>query len=267
MYRFGFVVFALISSALALPAHAEDVAKKPVASQNAGGIDAKDAGSIAGIVRFKGIKPPAQPITEIGRNIFCKQCYPGEPPLVDSLVFGKNGDDDTLANVLVYVSKGLEGKTFEPAKEPVLLDQVGCMYVPHVVAVMAGQTLSVRNSDATLHNVMASPQNNSPFNFGMPAKNQVIDRVFKQPEFKINLRCFMHPWMSAYVHVLPHPFFAITGVDGSFALKGLPPGEYEISVLQETSLFEPVVAASTVKVGANQTKQCDFTYRPRTEPK
>jgi len=149
----------------------------------------------------------------------------------------------------------------------VLLDQVGCMYAPHVVAVMTGQTLRIRNSDATLHNVMSNPQNNAPFNFGMPSKNQVIERVFQHPEFKMNLRCFMHPWMSGYVHVLENPFFAVTGADGTYSIKGLPPGEYEISVLQETSLFEPTPATAAVKVCANQTAHADFTYQPKGDQK
>ena len=130
-------------------------------------------------------------------------------------MFGKNGDDDTLQNVLVYVSKGLEGKDFDPPKEPVVLDQVGCVYTPHVVAVMAGQPLEVRNSDATLHNVMAKTRQNTPFNFGMPGQSPPVTKVFKQPEFKINLQCFMHPWMYALLHVLDHPFFAVTGPDGA----------------------------------------------------
>ena len=235
---------------------------------NIGGIESKDGGTITGVVHFKGTKPEAKPIAEVAGNGSCKEHYKDKPlPLHDSFVFGKNGNDDTLANVLVYVSKGLEGKTFDPPRRPAVLDQVGCMYTPHVVAVMVGQTLEIRNSDATLHNVMANPRNNPPFNFGMPVKDQVSEKVFKHAEFKMNFRCFMHPWMSGYVHVLPHPFFAITGEDGSFTIKGLTPGEYVITVLHETSMFEAEPAESAVKVGANETKQVDFTYRPKAESK
>src|SRR5579864_7271315 len=132
--------------------------------QSAGGIDSNAGGTITGIIRFKGAKPQAKPIEEIAGNAFCKQHYHGELPLREDFVFGKNGNDDTLENVLVYVSKGLEGKTFEVPKEHIVLDQVGCMYTPHVVAVMVGQTLEIRNSDATLHNVMTMPRDNLPFN-------------------------------------------------------------------------------------------------------
>lgn len=253
----------VVLSFLAGPARASEEAEKKVAPQNVGGIETKDGGAATGIVRFKGAKPEAKPIQEIAGNSFCKQCYPDELPLHDDFVFGKNGDDDTLENVLVYVSKGLEGKKFDPPKEPAILDQVGCMYTPHVVAVMVGQTLEIRNSDATLHNVMTSPRNNPPFNIGMPSQDQTLTKVFRQPELKMNFRCFMHPWMSSYVHVLEHPFFAVTAADGTFTIRGLPPGQYEISVLHESSLFEPTPAVAKVTLAAGESKKIDFTYHPR----
>jgi plastocyanin len=253
--------------ALALSAVAQekpDGNEKKRLPVNVGGVEDRNGGVVTGVVRFKGAKPEPKPITELAGNSFCKSCYkPGEVPQRDNVLFGKNGSDDTLQNVLVYVSKGLEGKKFDAPKQPVVLDQVGCVYTPHVVAVMAGQTLEIRNSDPTLHNVMAAPRNNAPFNFGMPVKDQKTEKVFKSPEMKMNLKCFMHPWMSSYVHVLEHPFFAVTGPDGTFTLKGLPPGEYELTVLHETSLFEPAPATATVKVAAGETKTADFTYQPR----
>lgn len=244
---------------------AADEADKKRPPQSVGGVvDSKDGGTVTGIIRFKGTKPEAKPIAEIAGNSFCKQHYEGDLPLHDNFVFGKNGNDDTLVNVLVYVSKGLEGKKFEPPKDPAILDQVGCMYTPHVVAVMTGQTLQVLNSDATLHNVMTMPRENAPFNLGMPVQGSKIERVFQHPEFKMNFKCFMHPWMSAYVHVLDHPFFAVSGADGRFTIKGLTPGEYELSVLHETSMFEPTPAKATVKVGAGETKTVDFTFAPKS---
>src|SRR5690242_14469747 len=239
MHKYVAVVVAILMC-MSVPRESRgDDAPRRRPQQNVGGIDAKDSGTIKGVVRFKGTKPQSKPISEIAGNAFCKHCYPDEVPNQDSFVFGKNGNDDTLENVLVYVSKGLEGKTFEPPKDPVVLDQVGCMYTPHVVAVMAGQTLEIRNSDATLHNVMSMPQNNPPFNFGMPVQGGKAEKVFSQAEMQMNPRCFTQAWMRGSVHVLPHPFFAVTGAGGTFTIKGLPPGEYTITVLHETSLFEP----------------------------
>src|SRR5687767_13203843 len=250
-----YVLLTVVVLAAALTALAEEkkagAAVKRLPPVNVGGVESAEGGSVTGVVKFKGEKPEAKPIAEIAGSAFCKECYKGEDlPTQETFVFGKNGDDDTLQNVLVYVRRGVEGKGFDPPKEPAVLDQVGCVYTPHVVAVMAGQVLEIRNSDATLHNVMSQPRVNPPFNFGMPVKDQVIKKVFKAPELKMNLRCFMHPWMSAYVHVLPHPFFAVTGADGTFTLKGLPPGEYELTVLHESSALEPGAATLPVKVGA-----------------
>lgn len=246
----------------------KESARKGVPPQNVGGVaGAKEAetGAVTGVVRFKGDKPEPRPISDIAGNAFCREHHKDKPPTRDNFVFGKNGDDDTLVNVLVYVSKGLEDKTFDPPAAPAVLDQVGCMYTPHVVGVMVGQTLEVRNSDATLHNVMSSPRNNPPFNFGMPVQGGTYNLVFKAPEMKLNTKCFMHPWMSGYVHVLEHPFFAVTGEDGTFTLRGLPPGEYEIAVLHEASLMEPTPAVATVTVGAGEKKDVEFTYQTKAE--
>jgi len=222
--------------------------------------EAKDVATVSGVVKFKGPKPERKPNEALLSQAFCKEACAGKAPLEDKWVFGKNGDDDTFANVLVYVSKGLEGKTFEPPKEPVILDQVGCVYTPHVVALMVGQTLEIRNSDATLHNVMCNPFKNKPFNEGMPVKGGKIEKVFAKPEFKVDLRCVLHPWMLAYAHVLDHPFFAVTKEDGSFTIKGLPPGDYELSVKHEASRFAAESATMTVKVGAGESKKVEFVY-------
>ena len=257
----------LIVLCLTLAARADEPAKK-VPQQSVGGVtDAKDAGTVSGVVLFKGEKPVVKPIEEISGNAFCKEHHKDKLPARETFVFGKNGDKDTVQNVLVYVSKGLEGKEFEPPKTPVLLDQVGCVYTPHVVAVMAGQTLEVRNSDATLHNVMSAPRNNPPFNFGMSVKGETRKMEFKFPELKMNTKCFMHPWMTAYVHVLEHPFFAVTGEDGTFKIEGLPPGDYEITVLHEASLMEATPATATVKVEAGGKQGVEFTYQVRAEEK
>ena len=245
-----------------------DSAPRSIPPQNTGGVaDAKEAetGRITGVVLFEGDKPQPKPISEIAGNAFCKEHHKDAPPVRDNFVFGTNGDNDTLVNVLVYVSKGLEDKEFDPPAKPAVLDQVGCMYTPHVVGVMVGQTLEVRNSDATLHNVMASPRNNPAFNFGMPVKGGTSNLVFKAPEMKVNTKCFMHPWMSAYVHVMEHPFFAVTGEDGTFTLKGLPPGEYEITVLHEAPIMDPTPATATVTVAAGEKKEVEFKYKVKAE--
>lgn len=251
------LVFLAIASAV-LGAAPQD---GPKPSLNVGGLDAP-GGTIKGIVKFTGPKPEIVPITGILGNAFCKeQCKDGKPPLEEKFVFGRNGSDDTLQNVLVWVSKGLEGRTFEAPKARVVMDQVACVYTPHVVSVMVGQTLEIRNSDATLHNVMTTPFKNRPFNEGMPVKGGILEKTFAVPEMKVGLRCFMHPWMLGWVHVLEHPFHAVTQADGTFMIRGLPPGEYEVSVLHETSRLQPTANGVKVKIGGAETAALEFTYR------
>lgn len=248
---------------------AGDAAPKPPPPAAAGAQDAKppspegrpQPATIAGIVKFAGEKPAREPIREMAASTFCTEHCKGEYPLQEKWVFGRNGDDDTLQNVLVYVGKGLQGRTFPPPPGPVVIDQAGCLYAPHVTAVMTGQPLEIRNGDATLHNVMCNPRKNRGFNDGMPGGSAPLTKVFDQPELKIELRCFMHPWMQAYVHVLDHPFHAVTPADGTFTLAGLPPGDYEVSVLHESSRLEASPATLPVTLAAGETKRIVFTYR------
>jgi len=223
------------------------------------------AGTIHGIVKFTGEKPKPRVITEMLANAYCKDHCGGTPPESDRVVFGKEGGEDVVANVLVYVSKGLEGKKFDPPQQPVVIDQTNCVYVPHVVAVMTGQPVEIRNSDETLHNVMAQPRQNPSFNEGMPGSGKKLTKVFNKPELGVDLRCFMHPWMVGYVHVLDHPYFSVTSTNGAFEIKNLPPGTYEVSVKHEWSRLEPTTVQQTVTVGESDAKPIEFSYHLRPQ--
>jgi hypothetical protein len=136
--------------------------------------------------------------------------------------------DGGLGNVLVYVKDGLAGKTFPVSSEKPLLDQVGCMYTPQVLGVQAGQTFIIQNGDDTMHNVNCQAKINPGFNISQAKKGDRSEKKFDKPEMFIKFKCDVHPWMSGYMAVLAHPFFAVTQADGSFQIKGLPDGEYTV---------------------------------------
>lgn len=138
-----------------------------------------------------------------------------------------------LANVFVYVKSGLTG-SYDPPAEAALLDQKGCQYHPHVSGVQVGQKIVIRNSDPTLHNVHALPEKNAEFNQGQPFEGMELEKTFDQEEVMVRFKCDVHPWMSSYMGVLKHPFFAITGEDGSFSIEGLPAGTYTLEAWHET---------------------------------
>ena len=144
-------------------------------------------------------------------------------------VVGAGGE---LANAFVYVKSGLSGSFPAPA-EPAVLSQVGCLYTPHVGGIQVGQTLKVVNTDPTLHNVHASPTANAEFNQAQPFQGMELERTFDSAEVMIPFKCDVHPWMSSYLGVVDHPFFAVTGADGSFSIDGLPAGSYTLEVWHE----------------------------------
>jgi plastocyanin len=138
-----------------------------------------------------------------------------------------------VGDVLVYVRSGHETATFGEAEAEALLDQEGCTYRPHVVALQVGQALVIRNSDATLHNVHVFAETNRGFNIGQPLPGIESRRTFDAPEMGIRVRCDIHGWMGGVISVFDHPFFDVTGIDGAFSLDGLPPGEYVVEAWHE----------------------------------
>ena len=191
-------------------------------------VDPATAGSIAGRISFEGTPPAPQPI-RMNSDPTCESQSAGATS--EALIVGPEGG---LQNVFVYVRDGLGDLAFPIPSTPILLDQQGCRYVPHVLGAQVGQTVEVLNSDPTLHNVHAVPTANSEFNIGQPLPGMKHTHVFSASEVMVPFKCDVHPWMTAYIGVLDHPFFAVTGADGTFELQGLPPGTYTIEAWHET---------------------------------
>jgi len=181
-----------------------------------------------GIVRFEGERPKRRAI-RIGGDAVCTKAHAAAPIMPPGT---RINADNTLPEVFVYVSKGISGTYAAPA-EPAVLDQVGCEYTPHVFGAMAGQTVQIRNSDPTAHNVHGLPKRNTAFNISQPARGMTHTHVFNRPEIMVRIKCDIHNWMSAYCGVVAHPFFDTTDDTGAFEIARLPAGRYEIEVWHE----------------------------------
>lgn len=161
-----------------------------------------------------------------------------------------------LPQVFVYIKDGLEGRTFPVPRDPVILDQVTFQFVPRVFGIRAGQTLRITSQDASQHNVFCQPFNNPGFNGSMSA-GEVVEKTFAKPEVMVLLQCNLHPIMKAYAGVLDHPFFAVTGDDGTFVIKGLPPGRYKLGAWQEMMGSRDV----DLDLGSAQGKWIEIVYK------
>lgn len=186
------------------------------------------AGTVSGKAAFTGTAPEAA-VLDMNADPFCASAHT-EPVKSEEVVVNSNG---TLRNVFVYVKTGLEGKTFDTPATAVQIDQKGCHYNPHVFGLQVNQELEIINSDSTLHNVHGMPKESKEFNLGMPIQGMKLKRKFEKPEVMVKFKCDVHPWMSAYAGVLAHPFFAVTGEDGSFKIENLPAGKYTLEAWHE----------------------------------
>jgi hypothetical protein len=199
----------------------------PAPAATAAPTDTADGpGVITGIMTFEGTPPPAARL----RMDSDARCTPEGGATSELLVVGP---DNGLQNVFVYVKDGLGARTYSTPTTPVMLDQKGCRYVPHVIGVQVGQPVQISNSDPTLHNVNSAPKDNRGFNFGQVPSTPPVTRMFDKPEVLVPFRCDVHSWMNAHAGVVAHPFFAVTKPDGSFEIKGLPPGTYMIEAVHE----------------------------------
>ncbi len=173
------------------------------------------------------------------------------------IILNKNTDPMTIRNVLVSVNDGLPDRRYDPPSEPAVLDQVGCQYAPHVLGIMDGQTLRVQNGDTTNHNIHFLPKVNQEMNFTQPKKGMTRDiTLTKEEPFKV--KCDVHPWMGCYIGVFEHPFFDVTGKEGTFELKNLPPGKYVIEAWHEAFGTQTL----TVEVASGETREANFIYEP-----
>ena len=169
----------------------------------------------------------------------------------------------TIGNVFVRIKSGLPDEKYPIPTEPVILDQKGCMYSPHVFGVLVGQELKILNPDNTLHNVHAMPRKNPSYNTAMPKFRKEASKIFTKEEFMFPIKCDVHPWMGTWCAVMAHPFFDVTEKDGKFKIEGLKAGTYEIEAWHERLKTR----TATVAVTADEAKTVDFSFAIPTKKK
>jgi len=212
-------------------------------------VDPATSGTVAGAITLEGTPPVGQPIN-MSADPYCMR--QGQATMQTVVV--SNGG---LQNVFVYVKDGLGNFTFPVPATPVVLDQMGCWYSPRVFGVQVGQSLDIVNSDETLHNVHALPAANREFNRGQGLKGLKYTTVFTTPEVMVPFKCDVHKWMNAWVGVVEHPFYAVSGAGGAFEIKGLPPGTYTIEAWHEKLGTQ----TQMVTIGAKESKAISFTFK------
>ncbi len=225
---------------------------KPAASAGGSKVDPSTAGDIKGVITLTGTAPKNEPIRMNADPVCIKQT--ASLGAQSQETYTVNGDK--LANVFVYVKDGLGNYIYDAPSESIKLDQHGCRYTPHVFGVRVGQPIEIVNSDPTLHNIHAMPKANAEFNNGQPIQGMKMSHTFDKPEVMVPFKCDVHGWMNAYVGVLDHPYFAVSKADGSFEIKGLPPGTYTIEAWHE----KLGATTQSVTIAAKDSKDVNFTF-------
>ena len=222
--RFSLYILASLIFLLSCNSQNFKPASGPAAHSATAAVDKSTAGAITGTISFYGAAPKLLSL-DMSQDPGC----PSGPQQSDAVVV-KNGK---LANVFIYVKEGLGEASFSASPEAVIVDQKGCRYIPHVLGIMAGQPLKILNNDNAEHNVHPMPRNNDEWNESQVPRGRPITKTFHQPELMMPVQCNQHPWMKMYVNVVKTPFFAVTGSDGKYEIKGLPPGDYTLAFVQE----------------------------------
>jgi plastocyanin len=238
---------------LLLAAACSNAPKDTPPAATAPAVDPAMVGTVTGQVLLDGIAPTMN-VIRLDGDPKCVSLTAGEERRTENVVVGQG---NTLQNAFVYVKDGLPPRLYPVPSEPVVLDQQKCRYLPHVVGVQVGQPLAIRNSDPLLHNVRADGMVNQPFDVGTPLQGIEIKRTFATREVMVPFKCNVHAWMTAFVGVLEHPYFAVTDAGGRFSIPSLPAGTYTLEVWHETFGTQ----TRQVTVTAKDSTDLTFTYK------
>ena len=213
-------------------------------------------GSITGTITFEGKAPKMKPL-KVDADPICV-ANNEIAPKKEWLILDENKG---VKNMLVFITEGLN-IDYSPPEEPMVIDQKGCIYSPHVLGIMAGQQLDILNNDGTLHNIHALPKVNKEFNKAQPRSKKKLSVKFEKPEAPFKIKCDVHPWMGAYIGVFDHPCFSVSGDDGTYIISDLKPGEYVIEAWHE-KLGSQTANVTVSDSAAHQ----DFTFKKPSKKK
>src|SRR5580700_12122359 len=210
------------------------------------------AGTVSGKITYTGTPAKMKPI-DMSKEPSCAKQHT-TPVTTEAVVTGPN---NTLANVIVYISAGAPDESATPT-QAVTFTQKGCQYIPHVLAMHTGQELKVVNDDQTSHNIHPLAKVNREWNKSQPPGTPNIQEKFDQPEF-ISVKCNIHPWMHGWFVVLKTNHYSITGDGGGFSLPNLPPGKYTVTAWHE----DYGTQTQEVTITGNETKAIDFSFKAK----
>jgi hypothetical protein len=231
----------------------EQTSETPAATNPSGKpVDAATAGTVTGMIKLDGTPQKPRNINMAAEPNCAKEH--STPAQTEDVV---PGDGGTLQNVVVYLKGDFSQYSFPPATTPTSIDQKGCQYHPHVLALMTGAPHQVVNSDQTTHNIHPVPKDNREWNESQPPGATPINQSFARPEVAIPVKCNVHPWMKAYIAVFNNPYYQVTGKDGSFSLKNVPPGTYSVTAWHE--LYGS--SEQSVTIGPSESKSVTITFK------
>jgi plastocyanin len=216
-------------------------------------VNAASAGQVTGTVKLDGTAPHQRGI-DMSKDPSCAAAHKDKPVTTENVVVGANGG---LANVVVYVSQGLAGNE-APSSQPAQIEQKGCQYFPHVVAVDAGQHMKIVNDDQALHNIHPQPTKNPAWNKSQMPGGPALDVAWTNEEIPIPVKCNVHPWMQAYIVVVKGPY-SVSDNSGSFKLENLPHGNYTLTAWQETYGTQ----TQNVTVASGKPTAVSFTFKAK----
>ncbi len=217
-------------------------------------VNAAAEGKITGAIKLDGAAPHQKPI-DMSKEPTCAAQH-STPITTETVMAGPNGG---LANVVVYISEGLSpAAASEVASQPLAINQKGCQYIPHVVAIDVNQHMKVVNDDQTSHNIHPLPKNNHEWNKSQPAGTPPFDVTWEAEEVAIPVKCNIHPWMRGYIVVVKGPY-GVSDNSGSFTVPNVPPGNYTITAWQETYGTQ----TQKVTVAGGKAATADFTFKAK----